>query len=117
MRRAVLSIAVLLGIATLAVTAEAQATPSVSATITIESDRVQVAGGRGGHHDYHRGPGPYRHQGWARHGWHHRPRHHQGWAPRRFHGRPVVIIQPAPRFHHHSWAPPAPHGFAPRHHW
>jgi len=117
MRRAVLSIAVLLGIATLAVTAKAQATPAVSATITIESGRVQVAGGRGGHHRYHRGPAAHGHQGRARHGWHHRPRHHEGWGPRRFSGRPVVIIKPAPRSHHHFWAPRAPHGFGRHHPW
>ena len=103
MRPVALSIAVLLGIATLGGATAARATPTLSATIVIESARpVQVGGKRHRHgfhrgHSFHRGPILHRHKGLAGHhtryhdGRHHRP----AFVAKRVHRAPVVIVKPA----------------------
>jgi hypothetical protein len=113
MRPAALATAVLLGIATLG-PADARATPIVSATIAIESERTVLVGGKRHHgrHDFFRGHAPrhgkglvrhykrhhhvFRHHGgrhhvFRHHGGHHRP----GFVVKRFHKGPVVIVKPA----------------------
>jgi hypothetical protein len=142
MRPAALTMAVLLGIATLGGAAQAQATPAVSATIVIETGAVHVGGKR--HHRFHRGPTSHWHKGLANHhkrwqvrstkhrhkafvrhqsrwqgGRHHRP----AFVGKRFHGAPVVIVKPAPRrWLGHRHLPPRPlirNGSFARghHHW
>ena len=95
MRAAALSIAVLLGIASLGA-AEARATPTVSASIVIESGQTVQIGGKRHHHRFHRGPAPKRHEGLARHYKRHDPgRHHRpAFVAKRVQG-PVVIVKPA----------------------
>jgi hypothetical protein len=97
MRPAALSIAVLLGIATLGGATEARASPTLSATITIESERTVLVGGKRHHHDFHRGFAPHRHKGLARHHkrWHDGRHHRPAFVAKRIHKAPVVIIQPA----------------------
>jgi hypothetical protein len=97
MRPAALSIAVLLGIATLGGASEARATPTLSATIVIESERTVLVGGKRHHHGFYRGPAPHRHKGFARHHkrWHDGRHHRPAFVAKRFHKAPVVIIQPA----------------------
>ena len=98
MRTAALSIAVLLGIASLSGAARAQTAPTVSATVVIESGRTVLVGGKRhhGHQGFHRGSS-YKHKGFARHhkrwygGRHHRP----AFVARRVHRAPVVIVAPA----------------------
>jgi hypothetical protein len=94
MRPAALSIAVLLGIATLGGATEARATSTLSATIVIESERTVLVGGKRHHRDFHRGS--QRHKGFARHHkrWHDGRHHRPAFVAKRFHKAPVVIIQP-----------------------
>ena len=81
MRRRVLSMAVLLGLASLADSAEVRATPTLSASITIEqSNLVQVTGKRAyGHQSFHRGKSIHHGKSFARHhhGFHGRPKFHR----------------------------------------
>jgi len=106
--------AVLLGLATLGGgAAQAQATPTVSATIVIESGRTVLVGGKR-HQRFHRGPSHW-HKGFANHHkrwrasrpghghkvvtrphkrWHDGRHHRPVWA-KRFHKAPVVIVKPA----------------------
>jgi hypothetical protein len=113
MRPAALTMAVLLGIATLGA-ADARATPALSATIVIDSARAVHVGGKR-HYGFHRGPKAHWHKGLAGHHkrWQVRPakhrhkalaRHHSRWhghrpafVGKRFHRAPVVIVKPAPR--------------------
>jgi hypothetical protein len=98
MRPAALSMAVLLGIATLGGATQAHATPTLSATIVIESERTVLVGGKRHHgHGFHRGPAPYRHKGLARHHkrWHDDAHHRPAFVAKRVHKAPVVIVKPA----------------------
>ena len=98
MRPAALSIAVLLGIATLAGAADARATPTLSATLVIESERTVLVGGKRHHgHGFHRGPAPHRHKGLARHHkrWHDGRHQRPAFVGKRVHKGPVVIVRPA----------------------
>jgi hypothetical protein len=116
MRRTALSIAVLLGIATLGGAGEARATPTLSATITIEGERTVLVGGKRHHRDFYRGS--HRHKGFARHhqrwydGRHHRP----AFVAKRVHRAPVVIVKPAYGrsfgYRHLPARPLIKHGFA-----
>jgi hypothetical protein len=89
MRPTALSIAVLLGIAGLAA-AEARAAPVVAASITIESERTVLVGGKRHHsrHGFHRGRGFHRDKGFARHhhGFHRKAIHRDRGFARRHHG-------------------------------
>jgi hypothetical protein len=127
MRPAALSLAVLLGIATLGA-ADARATPALSATIVIDSERTVHVGGKPQHHFRH-GPTAHWHKGLAGHhkrwqagpSWHrhkalarhhsrwHDGRHHRPVWTNRFHQAPVVIVKPA-RGHWfgHRYLPPRP---------
>jgi hypothetical protein len=125
MRPAALSIAVLLGIATLGGAAQAQATPAVSATIVIESGRTVLVGGK--RHDgfhrggFHRGPSHW-HKGFTDHRKHWRAgrpwhghkalaRQHKRWQDGRydrFHRAPVVIVKPAHGWYGHRHLPRRP---------
>jgi hypothetical protein len=98
MRPAALSIAVLLGIATLSGAAQAHATPALSATVVIESARTVQVGGKRHHQSFHRGPAPHRHKGLARHHkrWHDGRHHRPAFVAKRIHKAPVVIVRPAP---------------------
>jgi hypothetical protein len=89
MRTAALSIAFLLGIATLGGAAQAQTTPTVSATVVFESGPTVLIGGKRhyGHHGFHRGSS-YKHKGFAR--------HHKRWHGGRHH-RPAFVARPIPR--------------------
>jgi hypothetical protein len=104
MRPTALSIAVLLGIAGLAA-AEARAAPVVAASVTIESERTVLVGGKRHHsrHGFHRGRGFHRDKGFARHhhGFHrgrafHRDegfaRHHGFHRPSRVHRHPDLFV-------------------------
>jgi hypothetical protein len=95
MRPAALSIAVLLGIATLGGATDARATPTVSATMVIESERTVLVGGKRHHRDFHRGS--HRHKGFARHHkrWHDGRHHRPAFVAKRVHRAPVVIVRPA----------------------
>ena len=114
MRPAALSMAVLLGIATLGGAAQVQASPTVSATVVIESGRtVQIGGKR--HHGFHRDAPSHWHKGFTNHRKHWRvarpwyrhkvlKRHHKRWEygrhhrpvwAKRFHKAPGVIVRPA----------------------
>jgi hypothetical protein len=99
MRPVALSIAVLLGIATLGSAAQAHATPTLSATIVIESARTVLVGGKHHHHGFQRGPAPYRHKGLARSHkrWHVGRHHRPAFVAKRVHKAPVVIVKPAHR--------------------
>jgi hypothetical protein len=128
MRPAVLTMAVLLGIATLGGAAQAQATPTVSATVVIESGRTVLVGGkRHHHHAFQRGHARHWHKGFTNHhkGWRAAPhkrkvltRHHKRWHHghhhrpvwvKRFHKAPVVIVRPAPgRWFGHRHLPARP---------
>ena len=98
MRPAALATAVLLGIATFGAT-EARATPTLSATIAIESERTVLVGGKRhhGHHGFFRGYGPKHHKGFAKHHKRLHPgRYHSPvYVVKRFHKSPVVIVKPA----------------------
>ena len=94
MRTAALSIAVLLGIASLG-GADARAAPTVSAAIVVTSEQATLVGGkRQHHHGFHRGKGSHRHKGLARH----HKRWHDGWYQRpafvgkRIHRAPVIVV-------------------------
>jgi hypothetical protein len=127
--------AVLLGLAGLADSAEVRASPTLSASITIEQGNIVQAGGKRvhGHHDFHRGKSFHHGKGFARHhdGFHrgrsfHRDkgfaRHHPGYHPPRrgYHhsdvyvakgiGRSrVVIVVPSHRgFAYRSYVAPRP---------
>jgi hypothetical protein len=94
MRRSALSIAVLLGIASLAA-GDARAAPTVAARVTIESAHTVLVGGkRHRHHGFHRDRGFHRDKSFARHhhGFHRGRAIHKGFAHR--HG--------FSRGHHHS---------------
>jgi hypothetical protein len=81
MRRTALSIAALLGIATLGGVTEARAMPTVAATVTIENDsRILVSGKRHGHHGFHGSRGFHRHSGRGFHGGTAFARHHHGFG-------------------------------------
>jgi hypothetical protein len=81
MRRTALSIAALLGIATLGGVTEASAMPTVAATVTIENDsKIQVTGKRHRHHGFHSGRGFHRHSGRGFHRDLAFPRHHHGFG-------------------------------------
>jgi hypothetical protein len=98
MRPAALATAVLLGIATFGAT-EARATPTLSATIAIESERTVLVGGKRhhGHHGFFRGHAPRHGKGLVRGYKRHQPgRHHSRvFVVKRFHKGPVVIVKPA----------------------
>lgn len=122
MRPAALSIAVLLGIATLGGISEARAGSALSATITIESGQKVLVGGKGGWSN-----GGWSKGGWSKGGWSkggsHRPKsfakHHKRWHPGRHHRpafvakrvyrAPVVIVKPAwKRSYGYRHLPPRP---------
>jgi hypothetical protein len=128
MRPAALSMAVLLGIATLGA-ADARATPTLSATILIESARTVHVGDKR-HHGFHHGrvshwhrglaghhkrwqvgPSSHRHKAFARHHsrWHDGRHHRPAFVGKRFHRAPMVIIRPAPgRWFGHRHLPRRP---------
>jgi hypothetical protein len=103
MRRSALSIAVLLGIASLAA-GDARAAPTVAARVTIESAHTVLVGGkRHRHHGFHRDRGFHRDKSFARHhhGFHrgrafHRDkgfaRHHGFHHPSRVHRHPDLFV-------------------------
>ena len=98
MRTAVLSIAVLLGIAALGGATDTRAMPTLGATIVIESESTVLVGGKRHHgHGFHRGRGFHRHKGWARHHkrWHDGRHHRPAFVAKRIHRAPVVIVTPA----------------------
>jgi hypothetical protein len=106
MRTTALSIAVLLGIATLGVQghAQAQAMPAVTATVTIESGTVQIAGKRGWskHGWSNRG---WSNRGWSNRGWSNRGWSDRGWSNRglhrgKFHHRHKGLARHHKRFDH-----------------
>jgi hypothetical protein len=81
MRRTALSIAALLGIATLGGAIEARAMPTVAATVTIENDsKILVTGKRHRHHGFHSGRGFHRHSGRGFHRDLAFARHHHGFG-------------------------------------
>jgi hypothetical protein len=97
MRTAVLSIAVLLGIATLGGATDARAMPTLGAAIVIESERTVLVGGKRHHgHRFDRGRGFHRHKGLARHHkrWHDGRHHRPAFVAKRIHRAPVVIVTP-----------------------
>jgi hypothetical protein len=97
MRRSALSIAVLLGIASLAA-GDARAAPTVAARVTIESAHTVLVGGkRHRHHGFHRDRGFHRDKSFARHhhGFHRGRAIHKSFAHRHGFGR-------FSRGHHHS---------------
>jgi hypothetical protein len=98
MRPVALSIAVLLGIATLSGATDARATQTLSATVVMESERTVLVGGKRHHgHGFHRGPATYWHKGLARHHkrWHDGRHHRPAFVAKRIHKGPVVIVKPA----------------------
>lgn len=80
MLRRALSMAVLLGLASLADSAEVRATPTLSASITIEQGNIVQANGKRfhGHQNFHRGKSIHHGKGFARHhhGFHGRSKFH-----------------------------------------
>lgn len=114
MRRRVLSMAVLLGLASLAASAEVRAMPTLSASITIgQSNVVQVTGKRVfGHQKFHRGMAMHRNKGFARHqhGFHGRPKFHRDKDFARqhhgFHGRPKFHRDKSFARHHQGYHRP-----------
>jgi hypothetical protein len=97
MRPAALSIAVLLGIATLGGVARAHATPTLSATVVIESERTVLVGGKHHRHGFHHGLARHWHKGLAQHHkrWHDGRHHRPAFVGKRIHKGPVVIVKPA----------------------
>jgi hypothetical protein len=144
MRRRVLSMAVLFGLASLADSAEVRATPTLSASITIEQSNIVQAGGNRdyGHHNFNRGRSFHHGKGFDRRhgGFHGRSKFHHGKGFARHHDgygrphrgyrhpdvyvarRPVVIVTPSYRqFSYRSYVAPRPliknGSFAYRRYW